>query len=85
MAKKRRSAKTTSKKSGDNLKRRVSLAWKNFVLFLILFIISFVLYSFATNSLFVNLFVILSIIFGFLSFAFLLALIVLLILKSGRR
>ncbi len=67
------------------LRNRVEIVWKNLVVFLILFIFSFVLYSASSSALFLNLFGMLSIIFGFVSFALLIVLIVFLILKAGAR
>ena len=67
------------------LRERTDVAWKNFLLFLILLILSYVMYHFSTADLFLNLFGIFSIIFGFLAFAFLLAFIVLEILKASSR
>ena len=60
---------------------RVSIAWRNFLLFLVLFIVSFVLYRISTSALFLNLFGLLSILFGFLAFALLVVLVVFLILR----
>lgn len=67
------------------LKNKISISWKNFLVFLILFIVSFVLYSFSSTDFFDNLFGILSIIFGFLSLALLIVLAVFLILRSGKK
>jgi len=86
MVRKKRT-KTKKLKSGKSLsviRERISVAWKNLTLFLILFILSFVLYNLSSSSLLVNFFGILSIILGFLTFAFLIALIVLSISKAGR-
>ncbi len=84
MVRKKRTRKLKSGKSLSVIRRRISVAWKNLTLFLILFILSFILYSFSSNSLLVTFFGILSIILGFLTFAFLIALIVLSISKAGR-
>lgn len=72
-------------KGPTRLRDRIDLAWKNLILFLIIFIISFVLYSFSSNDLLKNFFGVLSIIFGFLTFAFLIAFIVLFILRATRK
>jgi len=72
-------------KESPNLKNRIHFALKNLLLFLIIFIMSFIFYFFSTNDLLKNLFGILAIIFGFLTFAFLLAWIVLLILGTGKK
>jgi len=80
MAKKRGGAQKTA-----SLKNKINTSLKNFVIFLILFLASFVLYMISSSSLFLNLFGLLSIIFGFLSLALLIALVVFLILKSGKK
>jgi len=66
------------------LRERTDVAWRNFVFFLMIFLVSFVLYNLSMNELFRNFFGILSVILGFLAFAFLIAFVVLLLLKSGR-
>ena len=86
MAGKKRSAvKKIVAKGPARLRDRIGLAWKNLILFLIIFIISFVLYSFSSNDLLKNFFGVLSIIFGFLTFAFLIAFIVLFILRATKK
>lgn len=77
--------KVTKAKKTPPISARINLAWRNFILFLILFILSFVLYSFSSSSLFLNFFGVLSIILGFLAFAFLIALVVLLILNAAKK
>lgn len=71
--------------SGKNNPRKFNIAWANFSMFIILFIISFLLYSFSTNALLRNFFGILSTVLGVLSFAFLVILVVLGIAKSGKK
>ena len=84
MAKKKRRVVKTS--TGVNaLSSRIETSWKNFMLFLILFIFSFVLYSVSSTDIFLNLFGILSILFGFVAFALLIVLLVFLILKRRSR
>ena len=90
MVKKKRSTVSLKKTNSKNkepfpLRERTDIALKNFFLFLVIFIFSFVLYNFSSGDLFKNFFGILSLIFGFLSLAFLIAFIVLAILKSGSR
>jgi len=80
MAKKRRVAKKTV-----SLKDKINVSWRNFVIFLVLFIASFLFYNFSSTPLFLNLFGLLSILFGFLSLALLIVLVVFLILKSGKK
>jgi uncharacterized integral membrane protein len=82
MAKRKRS-KSRGKKSLP-VQKRMNVAWRNFVLYLMLFILSFVLYFFSTSSLLVNLFAITSIILGFLAFAFLIVLIALALSRRKR-
>ena len=81
MAKKRRQK---AVKVGNPFKARTSLAWKNFTLFLALFVASLVLYKFSSAELFVNFFGILAAILGFVAFAFLIVLIVLVLIKPRR-
>ena len=74
-----------SDKKSVRLRDRTDLAWRNFALFLLLFLLSFVLYNFTSSALFKNFFGILSVIFGFLALAILIAFIVLIILKKGKK
>jgi len=80
-----RKKRARAKKTSKSLKDRVNLAWKNFLLFLIISIISFVLYTFSSNELLKNFFGVLLIIFGFLTFALLISFIVLLILRAPKK
>lgn len=83
--KSKRSSKSKTKlktKKASSLGNRVNIAWKKFTLFLIIFFVSFVFYNVSMNELFRNFFGIFSVILGFLSFAFLIAFIVLSLLKS---
>ena len=84
MAKKKK-AKRPVKKTVRTITERINLAWRRFILFLILFVFSLVLYSASSNQLFVNLFAIFSIVTGFVAFAFLIVLLVLWILKISRK
>ena len=77
---------TEIKKTGKkiySISERTNIAWKNFTFFLMIFILSFILYSISLNDLLRNFFQILSVILGFLTFAFLIAFIVLSILKTS--
>jgi len=93
MPKKRRVVRKFSKTSGlagksvtaAPLQNRISLAWKNLILFLVLFVVSLIFYKSSSDLLIVNLFGLLLIILGFLAFAFLIIWIVLLILRSEKR
>jgi len=85
MVTKKRAKKESVNKKPSLLKNRSDLAWKNFILFLVLFLLSFILWTFSSSELLQNFFGILSVIFGFLTFAILIAFIVLVILKSGKK
>ncbi len=85
MAKKRRARKQSVNTKPVLLRDRTDLAWKNFALFLVLFLLSFVLYNFTSSELLKNFFGILSVVLGFLAFAILIAFVVLVILKSGKK
>ncbi|MBU2615990.1 MAG: hypothetical protein KKC19_02705 [Nanoarchaeota archaeon] len=90
MAKKKRvtkkkgvSRKTVSHKS-DSFPARIRIAWRNLVLFVILFLASYLLYTFSNTNLFSTFFGITSIILGFVSLSFLIALMVLLVSRSKK-
>jgi len=83
MAKKKRAKKT--KKTVSSVKNKLNLAWKNFLLFLAMFIVSLVLYYMSSNALFINFFAIIAMITGFVAFAFLIVSLVFWILKISRR
>ena len=68
-----------------SIQNRFTLAWKNLILFLVLFMISLVVYKLSSDSLLINLFGLLSIVLGFLTLAFFIVLVVLYILKSEKR
>ncbi|MFH1311386.1 MAG: hypothetical protein ABIH65_03210 [Nanoarchaeota archaeon] len=85
MVTKKRAKKESVNKKPSLLRNRSDLAWKNFILFLVLFLLSFILWTFSSSELLQNFFGILSIILGFLAFAILIAFIVLVILKSGKK
>lgn len=85
MAKKKRAKKRTVKKTLGSTKNKLNLAWRNFLLFLSIFVVSFILYSMSSNALFINFFAIIFMIAGFVAFAFLIVLLVFWILKISRR
>ena len=89
MARKKRAGakriKVKSVKGPVRLRDRINLAWKNLILFLMIFIFSFILYTFSSNDLLKNFFGVLSVIFAFLTFAFLIAFIVLIILRTEKK
>ncbi|MBW6442262.1 hypothetical protein K0A97_00575 [Patescibacteria group bacterium] len=68
-----------------SLRERAIVAWRSLNFFLILFIVSFVLHSLSLNELLENFFGILWIIFAFLTLAFLIAFIVLVILRTDSK
>jgi ABC-type multidrug transport system permease subunit len=61
------------------------LVLKNLILFVILAVLSFVLYSVSTNQLYKDFFILLAWILGFIGVAFLISLLVLLFLKAIRK
>lgn len=83
MARKKKKSKKSSKKAGA-ASRRINLAWRNFVTFLLIFIFSYVLYSFSTTELFQNFFGIFFIITGFMALAFLIVFFVLIVIKKSK-
>ena len=89
MARKKRVTKKTSKtpavETPISLPVRARIAWKNLLLFLVLFLASYVLYKFSETNLFIIFFGIMSVIFGFVAIAFLIAFIVLIITKSNKK
>ena len=84
MAKKKRAKKRTVK-TVASAKNKLNLAWKNFLLFLSIFVVSLILYNMSSNTLFINFFALISMIAGFVAFAFLIVLLVLWILKISRK
>jgi len=74
-----------SKKSKGSIVGRINMAQRNFILFLVLFVVFFVLNNFSTNLLFENFFGVLYIISGFISLAFLISLVILFIISGGRK
>jgi polyferredoxin len=86
---KKRVRKKRTKKSVKRVvrssKRKINLAFKNLVLFVVLSFITFLLYNFLSNDLLVNLFLLLAIIFGFVAVAFLIVLLVFLVLRIMKK
>jgi membrane glycosyltransferase len=66
-------------------KRRIHLVIKNLLLFSVLTIISYVLFTVSTNPIYDSFFYLLSIILGFVSLAFLISLLVLLVLRAMKK
>ncbi len=65
--------------------RKFKIVTTNLILFIILGVISYALYSASEQLVYVNLFLLLSFLFGFVSLAFFIALLVLLILRGMRK
>lgn len=87
MARKKKVVRKKSKSvssGGRSLQQRIGIAWKNLVLFVILFLASYVLYTFSETVLFSTFFGIMSMIFGFVSVSFLIAFIVLISSRNKR-
>ncbi len=85
-ARKKKSSKSRAKSNKNvSVKKRTELAWRKFLFFLMIFLVSFVFFSLSINELFKNFFGILSVVFGFLSFAFLVIFIIFLLLKSDKK
>lgn len=85
MAKKKRKVVSKGSKSSNSVEKRIGLAWKNLILFAVLFVLSFIFYNISTSEIFVNFFAILSMILGVLAFAFLIVFLVLVVLRSEKR
>jgi len=63
-------------------KRKTSIVLKNILLFVVLCVVSVILYTVSTNEIYINLFLLLAIIFGFISVAFVIVYLVLLMIKG---
>ena len=66
----------------SNVKNRISLVINNLLLFIALSLVSLVLYRYIQSDLFNQLFFVMATAFGFVSVAFLIALIILYIIKA---
>jgi len=75
---------TKSKQIKSN-KQKINLVLKNLVLFVILFLASFLLYSVSSNELLINLFSLLAIVLGFVAGAFLIILLVFFFMKLMKK
>jgi Ca2+/Na+ antiporter len=65
--------------------KRVNVALRNLFLFMVLALVSYMLYKILNNSLFVSLFSLLTIIFAFVALAFFIVLLVFLALKIAKK
>jgi phosphoglycerol transferase MdoB-like AlkP superfamily enzyme len=66
-------------------KKKFNLVLKKLLLFVILFVLSLVLYSVSGKEIYENLFLLLAIVFGFVSIAFLIILLIFLFLKGTKK
>ena len=73
------------KKLVRSTKRKISLVLKNFVLFVVISLVSLALHSVSNNDLFKNLFLLLVIISGFVAVAFLIVFLIFLFLKLMKK
>ena len=85
MARRRRGNRGVVVTQASSLKDKISISWRSFVVFFVLFLASLLLYTISESALFQNLFQLLYLLFGFLSLALLIVLAVFLVLRSGRR
>ena len=84
-AKKKPARKSMQRKSAGVKSRKLRIASRNLVMFVILFVLSLILYYASGQEFYVNLFFMLSILFGFLAMAFLIAYLVLFFMKVMRK
>lgn len=84
MARKKKKSKKSSPKKENSASKRINLAWRNFLTFLLIFIFSYVLYTFSTTKLFQNFFGIFFVITGFMALAFLIVFLVLIVVKKSK-
>lgn len=73
-----------SAKPGSRIGDRIDRAWRNLVLFAILFAFSLLLYSISASTLFLNLFGVLSILFGVIVLALIVVLAILFLVRAIR-
>ena len=91
-AKKKGVKKSVKRKSGATKsrqvrasKRKINLVLKNLILFAILSLVSFLLYSVSSNDLLINLFYLLAIVLGFVAGAFLIILLIFFFLRIMKK
>jgi len=88
MVKKKRGAKLSgarSKKSKSSMVGRINMAQRNFVLFLVFFVVFLTLNNFSNNLLFENFFGVLAVLSGAIALVFLISLVILFVLSSGKK
>lgn len=88
MVRKKR-VKRKSKSAKSNLvratKKKLSLVLRNMIMFLVLFVISFILYNVSGKEFYQDLFFVLSMVFGFVSIALLIVLLILLFMRMLKK
>jgi hypothetical protein len=85
LAKKVDVTKTKSKKLIIPSKKKINLVLRNLVLFVVISLVSFILYLVSTKVMFKNLFSLLAMVFGFVSVAFLIVLLIFLFTKLFKK
>lgn len=83
MARKKSVKKKTRKK--PDLKNKIKFALNRFLFFVILALVSFVVYSYIDNDLLNDLFFVMTMVFGFIAVGFLVVLLILFIIKNIRK
>jgi hypothetical protein len=74
--------KVYSSSKSMNVKKKTGIVINNLLLFIALSLVSFVLYRFVQNTFFTDLFFVMAMVFGFVAVGFLIAFLILIILKS---
>ena len=69
----------------DALGTRIRTVWKNLVLFIVLFALSFLLQRVSSSDFFINLFWMLAVLFAFVACALFIVLVVFLIVRAGKK
>ena len=72
-------------KSKFNVKNKIAVVINNLLLFVALSLVSFVLYRFIQNAFFQDLFFVMAMVFGFIAIGFLIALLILFIVKAVKK
>lgn len=80
-----RNSRAASARSSTGIKRNLRVVLNNLVLFILLFLVSLILYQVLGDGIFKNLFSVFTILFGFVSVAFLISLLVFLFLRVLRK
>ena len=85
LAKKVDVTKAKSKKLIIPSKKKINLVLRNLVLFVVISLVSFILYLVSSKAMFKNLFSLLAMVFGFVSVAFLIVLLIFLFTKLFKK